>query len=39
MSMMSQFKARQHSIERVTVAVVDIAGGKRCADRFQLIAG
>ena len=32
-------EARQHPVERVAVAVVDLARGERRADRLQLVAG
>ena len=32
-------EARQHAVQRVAVAVVDLAGPERRADRSQLVAG
>ena len=39
MSTISQSSRVEHAVERVAVAVVDLAGGERRADRLQLVAG
>ena len=37
--MTSQSKPRQHAVERVAIAVVDLAFGERLPDRDELVAG
>ncbi len=39
MSIDVAIEPRQHPVQGVAVAVVDLAGGERRADRFQLVAG